>query len=124
MRKMKKIASIVLTISLLCSMFGNVVYATNSVSTIQTKVNTIVDAIAYFGYAVAVAMFLFVGIKYTMAPANEKADVRLWSINYLIGAFLIFCASGVTTIFAEIALGDNKSQTAESMATTIVESML
>lgn len=123
MRIVKKMMSLILTISLLCSMFGNIVYA-NSVSAIESKVATIVDAVSYFGYAIAVAMFLFVGIKYAMAPANEKADVKQASVSYLIGAFLIFCASGVATVFAEIALGADKSSNASTLAEKIVNSML
>ena len=114
---MKKMMSIFLSI---CFITSNVVYAGggDSVEAITGSVADIVNAISYFGYAIALAMLAFVGIKYAMAPANEKADVKQGSINYLIGAFLIVCASGVATVFTNIATSHTDAGT---LATEIVQ---
>ncbi len=54
--------------------------------------------VQFFGYAMAIGMILYLGIKYMMAPANEKADVKNASIKYVVGAILLAGASGIITI--------------------------
>ena len=49
----------------------------------------------WIGYAIAIGMLVFVGIKYVMASANEKADLKNSLIKYVIGAVLI---AGAVTI--------------------------
>ena len=104
MRNMKKFVSVFLTIAMICGAMESIVFA-SSVSAISGSVTKIVKAVAYIGYALAIAMLAFLGIKYAMSPANEKADVKQASTSYVIGAFLIFCASSVAAIFAKIAAG-------------------
>lgn len=100
MKKINRILSLIMTFS----MMSTVVFA-GSVGAIQSSVQKIVNAVSYFGYAIAMAMLAFLGIKYAMSPANEKADVKQGSINYLIGAFFIICASTVANIVVGIAGG-------------------
>ena len=90
---------------------GVTIYAGDSASVtqIRSSVGKIVNAVSYFGYAVAMAMLIFVGIKYAMSPANEKADVKQASVNYLIGAFLIICASTVANVFVDVAASGETS---------------
>ena len=106
MKNMKKFVSVFLTIAMVCGVVDSVVFA-SSVSDISNSVTKIVKAVAYVGYALAIAMLAFLGIKYAMAPANEKADVKQASTNYAIGAFLIFCASSIAALFAKIAAGSD-----------------
>lgn len=56
---------------------------------------TILGVIQWCGYAIALGMLIYIGIKYTMASANEKADLKGASINYVIGAIVI---AGAATI--------------------------
>lgn len=62
----------------------------------------ILGVIRAIGYAVAVGMLLFVGIKYMTSSADEKANTKQMSINYLIGAFIIFGATGIFDIIIRI----------------------
>ncbi len=114
MKNFKKFVSLYMTIL----MMTNYAYA-SSVDAIQGSVTKIVNAIAYAGYAVAIAMLGFVGMKYAMSPANEKADVKKGSVNYLIGAFFIICASGVANIVAGVAAGEGGLTT--GLAGTIID---
>ena len=57
--------------------------------------NTIIGAVQWIGYAIAVGMLVFVGIKYILASANEKADLKNALIHYVIGAILI---AGAVTV--------------------------
>ena len=104
----KKIISVLLTVSMLITM-GTIVFA-NQVPTPGTANNAQLKQIGtnalgyvqWFGYAMAVGMLLYIGIKYMMASANEKADLKKGSINYVIGAVLVAAASTIVGIFADI----------------------
>ena len=98
-----KMISHFLTFLMLFSFMGNVVFATAVSDDISGSVGRIVNAVAFLGHAIAFGMLAFVGIKYVLSPANENADVKQGSINYLIGAFFIFCASGVANLIVGIA---------------------
>lgn len=53
----------------------------------------------FIGYAIAIGMLIYVGIKYTMAVADAKADMKTTAIRYVIGAILI---AGADAIFGWI----------------------
>ena len=57
---------------------------------------TIIGAMKFIGYVVAVVMIIFVGIKYLMAGAGEKAAVKSTLVPMLAGALLIIF--GVTIV--------------------------
>ncbi len=67
--------------------------------------NSILGYIVWFGWAIAVGMILVVAIKYMMASANERADLKNGSIRYIIGvlllATLITVFNGIMGIFSE-----------------------
>lgn len=56
---------------------------------IEDMVKPIVTMIKQTGTAVAAGMLIYVGIKYVMASANEKADLKNSSIRYVIGALIL-----------------------------------
>ena len=100
---MKKIMNVFMTTFMVLSM-SSVAFA--SEEAISESVGKIVNAVSYFGYAIAIGMIVYIGAKYAMSPANEKADVKQGTINYLIGAFFIICASTVASLFVNIAAGE------------------
>lgn len=61
----------------------------------EDMVQTILGAIQWIGYAIAIGMLIYIGIKYVGAAANEKAELKKASINYVIGAIII---AGAVTI--------------------------
>ena len=71
--------------------------------------STVLGYIQWFGYAMAVGMLLYVGIKYMMAPANEKADLKKASINYVIGAIIIAAATAIVSALVSIGSGFGNS---------------
>ncbi len=56
---------------------------------ISPMVETILGAIQWIGYAIALGMLIYVGIKYTMSAANERAELKKMSVNFVIGAIVI-----------------------------------
>ena len=111
MKTMKKIASVLLTVSILITL-GTSVFATTAGgvtitqpggnNAFSTMGNKVLGYIQWFGYVIAVGMLLFIGIKYMMSSANEKADLKKGSINYVIGAVLVATAATVVGFFQTV----------------------
>lgn len=107
MKTMKKIASVLLTVSILLTL-GTSVFATvptpntGSATGFADIGSNVLGYIQWFGYAIAVGMLLYIGVKYMMSSANEKADLKKGSINYVIGAVLVFAASTIVGLFKNV----------------------
>lgn len=104
MKVFKRLLSILLTTSILIAMSTNVLAtalitdvdittATLGDSTMEGWISELLGLLKSVGIAVAMGMLLYVGIKYTMAAANEKADLKTASIRYIIGAIILFALS-------------------------------
>lgn len=102
---MKKFVSIFMTLAMMFTMC-NVAFASGTSSKLfdpdmgvpgeaTNFANKILGFVQWAGYAIAVGMLIYVGIKYVMASANEKADLKNSLIKYVIGAVLI---AGAVTI--------------------------
>ena len=74
--------------------------ASGSVSTIVSQVLGIVQVIAI---GVAVIMLVVLAIKYISAAPSEKADIKKGLTVYIIGAILLFGASGILQIIKSFA---------------------
>ena len=72
-------------------------------STLATPIKGILGVVQLVANAFAAGMLLYVGIKYVMSSANEKADLKKGSINYVIGAVIIFGASALLGIFSSLS---------------------
>ena len=106
MKNVKKIISVIMTFVLVFTTL-TVVNATGVIITDpispdigNPKMFSMTEQVLGMVYAVCLAvsfgMLIFVGIKYMMASANEKADVKNASIKYVIGAIVLL---GATTLF-------------------------
>ncbi len=95
---MKKVMSLLMTVAMLAMMCSTVFGFTGITPTVTAPsgagntAGTIIGAMQWFGYAIAIGMLVFIGIKYVMASANEKADLKNALIRYVIGAVLIVFA--------------------------------
>lgn len=56
----------------------------------------ILGAMQWIGYAIAVGMLMYIGIKYVMSAADERANLKGSLVKYVMGAVLI--ASAVTIV--------------------------
>ena len=62
-------------------------------------VSGILGAIQWIGYAIALGMLIYIGIKYVMSSAQDKADLKNNLVRYIIGVVII---AGASTIFGII----------------------
>jgi len=102
---MKKILSSVLCMVLVLSFgscfafdFGdNTPTPTAPGDNASTLATNIIGFIQWIGYAIAVGMLVYVGIKYVMSSAAEKADLKQNLIRYVIGAVIIASATAIAS---------------------------
>ena len=112
MKKIVKIASIVLMISMLLMAISPVVFSASSgvnpqnykgdsgydTTSIDTIGNQIIRIVSVIGAVVSVVVLVVLGIKYMMGSAEEKAEYKKTLLPYVIGAALVFAASAIATI--------------------------
>ena len=65
---------------------------------VKTKAGQIVGVIQVVGTITSFGMMIFIGIKYILGSANEKAEYKKTMIPYIVGAVLIFGFSNITQI--------------------------
>ncbi len=115
-KKMVKVLTSLFTALMMITMVAMPVMAEGvSVPTINgnvpgaDKVNnlggTILGIAATIGMVVAVLMLVWLGIKYLSAAPNEKADIKKGMTIYVVGALLLFAASGIVTVLQNIGAG-------------------
>ena len=75
--------------------FGDLDNGTANVSELQSYGATIVTIIRNVGIVLAVVMLMIIGLKYMMGSAEEKAEYKKTLMPYVIGAVLLFAASGI-----------------------------
>lgn len=101
--KKQKILSMILTITMIMGMFASVAFAdveditpiVPSENGFTNIVSKILGFIQYAAWAVAIGMIIWIGIKYMMSGAGNKAQVKETLLPYLVGAV---CVGAATTI--------------------------
>ena len=117
-KTIKIISSIMLVMMVLFSMSNLVLGTTLDVEitpekseasdAVNSAANIILGIVQVVAIAVAVIMLIVLAIKYISASPEGKADIKKSATMYVVGAILLFAASGILQIlkqFAESAFG-------------------
>lgn len=107
MKKSLKI-NVMISILIILVAIGSFVFAggagaRSAETSIKTILRNIINVVAWFGYAIAIGTLIFIGIKYVMSGANEKAQIKGMMFKYLVGIALIVCCSSIAQIVVNIA---------------------
>ena len=70
---------------------------------VQNVLVVILTAVRVTGMGIAIIMLITVGIKIMMASPSERANIKQYSINYVIGAFVLLGASALVSIVQGVA---------------------
>ena len=65
--------------------------------------NIILGIVQVIGIAIAVIMLVVLAIKYISAAPSDKADIKKSATAYIIGAVVLFAASGIIQIIKNFA---------------------
>lgn len=66
---------------------------------------SIIGTLKWVGYAIAIGMIIYVGIRYTMAAADEKASMKGVLVKVVIGSLII--AGSTMIVDAVLTLSSN-----------------
>ena len=69
---------------------------------LTTIMASVLDVIRLAGAGIAVIILLVIGIKYAIASVGERADIKKYAINYVIGALVLFGATGILSILKNL----------------------
>lgn len=110
-----KIMSVALMVAMVAMCLSNVTFATDytpdaskangtaTATTFQNILNTILGLAQIIGIAVAVIMLVVLAIKYISAAPGDKAEIKKHAVVYIVGAVVLFAASGIVQIIKTFA---------------------
>lgn len=110
--KIKGFIKVALMVLIITMIFSGIAYADNfdfseinsqtandSVKTpINKAIGAVMGAIRIIATGVAIVMISVVAIKYLMAAPGDRADMKKSSIQYVIGAVIVFGAANILKI--------------------------
>ena len=123
MKKTLKLILIMAVFILMSSVFNNFSYAADGpnweskINNMITESNTESDAAKSaknvvgavitvtrsIATGVAIIMLIVLAMKYMMAAPGDRADIKKHAVVYVVGAVVLFAASGILSIIAEFA---------------------
>lgn len=62
------------------------------------------EIVRNIGVGLAILILLILGSKYMLASAGDRAEIKKHAVTYVIGAVVLFAASGILNILKEFAL--------------------
>ena len=87
----------------------NVSDSTNAGNVVANVVGNLLYIAQVIGMGVATIMLLVLAIKYIAASPNDKAEIKKHIVVYVVGAVILFSASGLLAIIRRFALGVKKT---------------
>lgn len=85
------------------NIFDNVKADTGTTNTVSKIMATIINVIQIVGMGVAIIMLVYVAIKYMSAAPSDKADFKKSATGYIVGAVVLFAASGILQLVKNFA---------------------
>jgi hypothetical protein len=92
--------------------FGNIdeKYVTNNASdtsgaasSLNRIIGSAITVVQVVGVGVAIIMLIVLAIKYISAAPGDKADIKKHAVVYVVGAVVLFAASGILGIVKNFA---------------------
>lgn len=81
---------------------------------ITKMISAILNMVQIISIGVAIIMLIVLAIKYMSAAPNDKAEIKKHAVVYIVGAVVLFGATGILEIIKQFAgnIGsDNKTST-------------
>jgi hypothetical protein len=78
---------------------GNLI--TPAKSATKKIINAVLGTIRLVGTAISLGILLVISIKYMVASAGERADIKKYALNYIIGAVVLFASTNILVIIKD-----------------------
>ncbi|MBQ9297518.1 MAG: hypothetical protein IJ223_00530 [Clostridia bacterium] len=75
---------------------------TSIAKTTQSTAKTVVGIISTVAIGIAIVMLIYLAIKYMISSPEARAEYKQTAIKYFIGVLIIFTASTLANIIADI----------------------
>lgn len=72
----------------------------------QTIIASVLSIVRTVAAAIAIIILIVIACKYILASAGDRADIKKYAVNYVIGAIILFSASALIEIVKETVLGN------------------
>ncbi len=76
---------------------------TNTSDTAHKVMSTIVVSVQVVAIGIAIIVLVILAIKYMLASVNERAELKKSMTVYVIGAIIVFAATGIFNIISKFA---------------------
>ena len=110
-KKVMKIVAVLLAVAVVASLAVSVSAADIDLTTFNGKTDTsgakdsvtniigaLINIIQIIGSGVAIIMLIVLAIKYISAAPGDKADIKKHAVVYVVGAVVLFAATGILQI--------------------------
>ena len=111
-----RIISVALMVAMIAMCLSNVAFAdmpdpssfnghdnSTASASIKNVLNAVLNIAQVVGIAIAVIMLIVLAIKYISAAPGDKADIKKHAVVYIVGAVVLFAASGILGIIKSFA---------------------
>ena len=85
------------------SVVDNASDSSGAASSINRIIGSVLTIVQVVGCGVAVIMLIVLAIKYISAAPGDKADIKKHAVVYVVGAVVLFAASGILQIVKNFA---------------------
>ena len=83
--------------------FDGVSDTSNASASVTRIIGAIINIIQIVGTGVAIIMLIVLAIKYISAAPGDKADIKKHAVVYVVGAIVLFAATGILQIVKNFA---------------------
>lgn len=84
-------------------MFQNATDSTGTSDAATSIIGSIITIVQIIGVGVAIIMLIVLAIKYISAAPGDKAEIKKHAVVYVVGAIVLFAASGILGIIKNFA---------------------
>lgn len=114
-KKVMKIVAVLLTVAVIVSLAGSVFASdvsdgldlaafngktdtSGAKDSVTNIIGALINIIQIIGSGVAIIMLIVLAIKYISAAPGDKADIKKHAVVYVVGAIVLFAATGILQI--------------------------
>ena len=83
--------------------FSNAQDTSGAASSLNTLIGAAITIVQVVGSGVAVVMLIVLAIKYISAAPSDKAEIKKHAVVYVVGAIVLFAASGILGIVKQFS---------------------
>ena len=119
-KKVMKIVAVLLAVAVVASLavsvsatdidlnqFNGMTNSSGASTSVTKIIGALINIIQIIGSGVAIIMLIVLAIKYISAAPGDKADIKKHAVVYVVGAIVLFAATGILQIIKNFSTNVN-----------------